>query len=98
MSNFYLRYINELNGGIIKYKRIYETTIASITQTLNAGKPFVLVAFKAIALFLNELVKKYNFEKDDSIIRNYLLIVNVYCSAENAQKIKALIFSEIDNL
>ncbi len=98
MSNFYLRYINELNGGIIKYKRIYETTIASINESLNTGRPFVLITFKAIAIFLNELVKKYNFEKDDTIIKNYLLIIHTYCSEENANKLKAIIFSEIDNL
>ncbi len=98
ITNFYLRYIYDLNGGIIKYNRIYDTTTSYIAKTIDEGRPFVLIVFKSIAIFLNELVKKYNFEKNDTIITNYLSIINIYCNESNIEKLKNIIFSELGSL
>ncbi len=98
LTNFYLRYIYDLNGGIIKFNRIYSTTTSFIAKTIQEGRPFVLITFKSIAIFLNELVKKYNFEKNDSIISNYLSIINIYCNENNIEKLKHIIFSELGSL
>ncbi len=98
LTNFYLRYTYDLNGGIIKYNRIYDTTTSYIAKTMDEGRPFVSIAFKSIAIFLNELVKKYNFEKNDTIITNYLSIINIYCNESNSEKLKNIIFSELGSL
>lgn len=94
MSNFYIKYVNDLNGGIVNYNRIYSTTISYINNSIKDGKPFVLVCFKSIAIFLNLLLKKYNFNKNDSIIENYLSIINIYCNDTNVEKLKNIIFSD----
>lgn len=95
MRNFYLRYINDLNGGIVNYNRIYITTTSFIKSTIREAKPFILICFKSIAIFLNLLIKKYNFNKNDSIIENYLSIINIYCNETNVEKLKNIIFSDL---
>ncbi len=97
MSNFYIRYINDLNGNIINYNRIYVTTTSFINNSIKEKNPFVLICFKSIAIFLNLLIKKYNFDKNDSIIENYLSIINIYCNDSNVEKLKNIIFSETSN-
>ena len=97
MSNFYIRYINDLNGNIINYNRIYISTTSFINNSIKGNSPFILICLKSIAIFLNLLIKKYNFGKNDSLIENYLSIINIYCSDSNIEKLKNIIFSETTN-
>lgn len=97
LTNFYIKYINDLNQNIISYTRLYQSILSFINKWI-LDKKFVLVSFKSIALFLNLLIEKYSFEKSDKIISNFLDVLKIYCSEDNYIKLKAIILETSSNI
>lgn len=97
LTNFYIKYINDLNQNIISYTRLYQSILSFINKWI-LDKKFVLVSFKSIALFLNLLIEKYSFEKSDKIISNFLDVLKIYCSEDNYTKLKAIILETSSNI
>lgn len=97
LTNFYIKYINDLNQNIISYTRLYQSILSFIKKWI-LDKKFVLVSFKSIALFLNLLIEKYSFEKSDKIISNFLDVLKIYCSEDNYIKLKAIILETSSNI
>ena len=94
LSDFYIKLHSVYEKR--SFHETYEVVLSKISNLLNDGR-FAINAYKEISIFLSKILADGYISHNDSIIKNFMSIINVSCSDTNKEKFEDAIFKLLNN-
>ncbi|MGL4951046.1 MAG: hypothetical protein ACRC4M_04425 [Mycoplasma sp.] len=90
LSEFYIKYYYELHK--INQKENYYFVLSRINEAIQQ-KTFASSCYNSIAVLLNALILTKKITENDSMVQNFMSIIETSCSAENKVHFKKTLFN-----